>query len=82
MKPNTGKCCSIISGTKYEYVWIKLGKNKIWESNSVKLLGAKIDKELKFGEHFSNICLKANKTLRKKCPNTEFYPVHIFLCSD
>ena len=42
----------------------KLRKDKIWESNNVKLLGVKKDKELTFDEHISNICLKANRKLR------------------
>ena len=50
----------IVSGTKYEHVWVKLGKDKIWQRNNVKLLGVKVDNELKFDEDISNICLKAN----------------------
>ena len=42
----------------------KLRKDKIWESNNVKLLGVKKDNELTFDEHISNICLKANRKLR------------------
>ena len=53
----------IVSGTKFENVWVKLGKDKLWESNNVKLLGVKIDNKSKFDEHISNICLKANRKL-------------------
>ena len=63
MKLNTDERYLIVCGKKYEHVWVKLGKDKIWESNNVKLLGAKIDNELKFDEHISNICLKANRKL-------------------
>ena len=35
MKMNTGKCHLTVSGTKYEHLWVKLGKDKIWESNNV-----------------------------------------------
>ena len=53
MKLNTNKCL-IISGTKHEHVWIKLGKDIIRESNSGKLLGVTMDRELKFDELISN----------------------------
>ena len=42
-------------------LWVKLGKDKIWESSNVKLLGAKIGNEFKFDEHICNIWLKANQ---------------------
>ena len=32
MKLNTEKCRLMVSGTKYEHVWVKLGKDKIRES--------------------------------------------------
>ena len=44
----------IVSGTKHEHVWIKLDKDIIRESNSGKLLGVKMDRELKFDEYISN----------------------------
>ena len=53
MKLNTNKSL-IISGRKHEHVWIKLGNDIIRESNSGKLLGVKMDHELKFDEHISN----------------------------
>ena len=40
-----------------------IGKDKIWESKSVKLLGITIDKESKFDKHIDQVCLKANKKL-------------------
>ena len=46
----------MVFGTKHEHVLVKLGKDKIWESSNVKLLGVEIDNELKFYEHISNIC--------------------------
>ena len=64
MKLNTDKCNFIASGTKYGHVRGKLRKDKIWESNNVKLLGVKKDNELIFDERISNICLKANRKLR------------------
>ena len=35
----------------------------IWESKKVKLLGVTIDNLLRFEDHISMICLKANKKL-------------------
>ena len=63
MKSNTDICHLIVSGTKYENVWIKIGTDKIWESSNVKLLGVNIVNEFKFDEHFSNKCFKANRKL-------------------
>ena len=34
----------------------------IWENRAVKVLGITIDIELRFDEHLTNICIKANKT--------------------
>ena len=53
----------MVFGTKHEHVLVKLGKDKIWESSNVKLLGVEIDNELKFYEHISNICQKGNRNL-------------------
>ena len=63
MKLNTEKCHLLISGNKSEHIWTKIGDNKIWERNKVKLLGITIDNNLKFDEHVSNICLKASRKL-------------------
>ena len=60
MKLNTDKCHLLVSGKKHEHTWVKLGKHKIWESNSVKLLGITIDNDLNFDNHVLNICSKAN----------------------
>ena len=56
-KLNTAKYRLQVCGTKCEHLWVKLGNEKNWESNNVKLLGVKIDNELNFDEHISNICL-------------------------
>ena len=63
MKINTEKCHLILSGQKHEHIWADVGDNKIWEENEVKLLGIKIDNELKFDNHVSDICLKAGRKL-------------------
>ena len=43
MKLNTDKCHLLISGNKFEHMWVKLGEDKIWENTTVKLLGVTID---------------------------------------
>ena len=58
---NSDKCHLFILGNKLEYFWTKIGNNRIWEDRIVKLLGITIDNELKFDEHLSNVCLKANR---------------------
>ena len=44
-------------------VGVEIDADKIWESNNVKLSGVNVDNTLKFDEHISNICLKANRKL-------------------
>ena len=51
MKLNKEKCHFLISGHKYEHFWVNVGENKIWESQSEKLLGVEIDPQLKFDVH-------------------------------
>ena len=52
MSLNAEKCHLIIPGNKHESLWA----DRIWESNNVKLLGVKIDKDLKYNGHLLNIC--------------------------
>ena len=59
MSLNAEKCHLIIPGNKHESLWA----DRIWESNNVKLLGVKIDKDLKCNGHLLNICCKANRKL-------------------
>ena len=63
MKLNTDKCRLIVSGYKHEQVWANIGKDLIWESNDVKLLGVTIDRDLKFDKHVLKLCSKANQKL-------------------
>ena len=51
MKLNSDKCHLLESGHHYEEMFVSIGKDKIWESKSVKLLGITIDQELKFDKH-------------------------------
>ena len=63
MKMNSDKCHLLISGNKFEHLWAKIGNDRIWETRTVKLLGVTIDNDLKFDEHLTNVCLKANRKL-------------------
>ena len=61
MKLNTDECHLRVLGYKHEEVWENLGKDLIWESNDVKLLGITIDGDLKFDKHVLKLCSKANQ---------------------
>ena len=63
MKLNTDKCHIIISGNKYESLWVDTRNDRMWESNYVKLLGINIDRSLKFDFHMLKVCSKANRKL-------------------
>ena len=52
-----------MSGHHYEEMFVNIGKDIIWESETVKLLGITIDKELKFDKHITQVCSTANKKL-------------------
>ena len=52
-----------ISDNKLEQMWIRIRDNMIWENRTVKLLGIKIDNELKFDEYLTNICIIENRKL-------------------
>ena len=45
MKLNESKCHFLFSGSP-EHLWIKVGNERIWESQSEKLLGMLVDKDL------------------------------------
>ena len=64
MKLNSSdKCHLLVSGHHYEEIFVYIGRDIIWESKTVKLLGITIDKELKFDKHINQVCSKANKKL-------------------
>ena len=63
MKLNSDKCHLLVSGHYHEEMFMKIGKDIIRESNTVKLLGVTIDKELKFDNYVTEVCSKANKKL-------------------
>ena len=59
MKSNTDKCRLIVSGHKHEQVWTNIGKDLVWESSDVKLLGITTDRDLKFDKYVLKLCSKA-----------------------
>ena len=63
MKLNTDKSHLLVYETKYEHSRAKVGDDKIWKSNKVKLLSLVIDNKLKFDNHIASICLKTNQKL-------------------
>ena len=63
MKLNNSKCDFLISGHKFEHLWVNVGGAKVWESKHLKLLGVEIDNSLKFDSHVSTICNEASKKL-------------------
>ena len=63
MRLDQDKCHLLVSGFKYENIWAKIGKTKIWESKKQKLLGVEIFRTLSFDEHIASLCRKAGKKL-------------------
>ena len=61
MKLNKDKCHILVSGYKYENVWVKMEDQKIWESAKQKLLGIEIGRSLNFDDHVSSLCKKAGR---------------------
>ena len=63
MKLNEDKCHFIISGYKREIMFANIGKSRVWEKEQQKLLGVRIDKNLKY---ILNQCKKAGKVFWKE----------------
>ena len=63
MKLNSDKCHLLMGGYKHEHIWAQIDKDKIWESNEVKLLGVTTDNNLKFDSRIYKIYVKANQKL-------------------
>ena len=61
MKSNDDKCHLMVC--KKKNVSVTLGNETIKESNSVELLGIKINAYLNMNEHVTNLCKKANQKL-------------------
>ena len=61
MKLNKEKCHFLASGNKFEHLWINVGRNKIWESDAVTMLGVQFERNLKCDNHVNNLCKKAGR---------------------
>ena len=61
MKSNNNKCHLLIINNDSSI--IKIGEDEIICSKSVKLLGITIDNKVKFNEHVTKVCIKANQKL-------------------
>ena len=58
MKLNTDKYHLFVARHKFEYPWVRVDLDKIWEDHSIKLLGVSIHNKLKFDKHVLNIIKK------------------------
>ena len=59
-----------MSGHKHEWIWVKVVKDIIWESQNEKLHGVNIDNKLNFQVPILDTCKKANSkltALRRYC---------------
>ena len=63
MKLNKDKCHFLVSGHKYENVWVKMGDEQIWESAKQKLLGIEIGRNLNFDDHVISLCKRVGRKL-------------------
>ena len=61
MKLNQEKCNFFPAGNTPEHIWVKVGDEKIWESQLEKLLGIMVDKNLNFESHLKKLCKKVNQ---------------------
>ena len=61
MKPNADKCHLFVC--TQEKVFVTLENERISNTDSVDLLGVKIDKNLDFTEHVTQLCKKGNQKL-------------------
>ena len=62
MKLNQSKCHFLTSGS-VEHLWVKVGNERIWESQQEKLLGMMLDKDLSFEPHLNKLCKKVNQKI-------------------
>ena len=60
MKLNQSKCHFLAAGSP-EQLWVRVGDEKIWESQTEKLLGVTVDKNLSFEPHLKMLCKKVNQ---------------------
>ena len=63
MKLNEDEGHFLLSGYKHDLMFAKFGQNRIWESETQKLLGVTIGKHLKIEEDIVKQCKKAGQKL-------------------
>ena len=73
MKLNQSKCHFLTCGT-HEHLWVRVGDEKIWESQSEKLLGMIVDKKLSFDLHLRTLCKKVNQKVSALARIVPFLP--------
>ena len=76
MKLNESKCHLFVNGNKHECIIAKIGEANIIESNTEKLLGIHIDRDLTFTNHVEQMYKKASKKLNaliRQCKLLPFY---------
>ena len=75
MKLNQNKCHFLTCGTP-EHLWVKVGDERIWESQSEKLLGVVVDKNLNFNSHLKSLCKNVNQKISALARVVRFLPFH------
>jgi hypothetical protein len=75
MKLNQSKCHFLTCGST-EHLWVKVGNEMIWESQSEKLLGMTVDKNLNFNEHIRGLCKKVNQKVSALARIVGILPFH------
>ena len=63
MKLNKDRCHLLVSGHKYENVWVRMGDKKNCESAKQKLLGIEIGRYLNIDDHVISLSKKAGRKL-------------------
>ena len=76
MKLNEDKCHFIVAANTNEHLWVKVGKEMIWESSEEKLLGVTIDKNLNFNTHLSILCNKVSQKISALARVVKFIPFY------
>ena len=63
MKLNEGKYHLLVSGHKYENVWVKMKEEKIWKSAKQKILWKGIGRNLDLDDYMTLLWRKAGRKL-------------------
>ena len=75
MQLNQSKCHFLTCGTP-EHLWVRVGDERIWESQNEKLLGVTVDKQLSFDLHLKTLCKKTNQKVSALARIVPFLPFH------